>query len=115
LLWDSSWNQWKHLLGAKIGVKATFIQSCRYHHYAGAWHLARWETALPSRIEVALPSNIAEQIAGARQTHPRFGQFAEALDQIRARIESAPVERTDLQKRCAELGIPADFDVSLIT
>ncbi len=27
LLWDSSWNQWKHLLGAKIGVKATFTQS----------------------------------------------------------------------------------------
>ena len=20
LLWDSSWNQWKHLLGTKIGV-----------------------------------------------------------------------------------------------
>jgi hypothetical protein len=115
LLWDSSWNQWKHLLGAKIGVKATFIQSGKYRHYAGAWHLARWETALPSRIEVALPSNNAEQIAEARQTYHRFGQFAEALDQIRARIESAPVERTDLQKRCAELGIPADFDVSLIT
>jgi hypothetical protein len=115
LLWDSSWNQWKHLLGTKIGVKATFIQSGKYQERAGAWYLAQWETALPSRIEVALPSNNAEQIAEARQTYHRFGQFAEALDQIRARIESAPVERTDLQKRCAELGIPADFDVSLIT
>jgi hypothetical protein len=27
---------------------------------------------------------------------------------IRIRIESAPVERADLQKLCAELGIPAD-------
>src|SRR6266849_3890693 len=27
LLWDSSWNQWKHLLGTKIGLKATFVQS----------------------------------------------------------------------------------------
>ena len=113
LLWDSSWNQWKHLLGTKIGVNATFIQSGKYCHDAGTWHLAQWETALPSRIEVALPSNIAEQIAEARQTHHRFGQFAEALDQIRARIESAPVERTHLQRLCAELGIPADFDISL--
>src|SRR5579859_1157083 len=115
LLWDSSWNQWKHLLGAKIGVKATFIQSGKYQHRAGAWHLVKWQTALPSRIEVALPANIAEQIADARKTHHRFGQFAEALDRIRARIESAPVERADLQKLCAGLGMPGDFDVVLIT
>ena len=115
LLWDSSWNQWKHLLGAKIGIKATFVQSGKYQQRAGAWHLAQWETALPSRLEVALPSNIAEQIAEARQIHHRFGEFAEALDLIRARIESAPVERADLRKLCTELGIPADFDISLIT
>jgi hypothetical protein len=115
LLWDSSWNQWKHLLGTKIGIKATFIQSGKYQQRGGAWHLAQWETALPSRIEVALPSNIAEQIAEARKTHHRFGEFAEALDLIRMRIESVPVERIDLQKLCAELGIPADFDISLIT
>jgi curved DNA-binding protein CbpA len=115
LLWDSSWNQWKHLLGTKIGLKATFIQSGKYQQRAGAWHLAQWETALPSRIEVALPSSIAEQIADARKIHHRFGEFSEALDLIRIRIESAPVERADLQKICAELGIPADFDISLIT
>jgi hypothetical protein len=115
LQWDSSWNQWKHLLGTKIGLKATFIQSGKYQQRGGAWHLAQWETALPSRIEVALPSNIAEQIAHARKTHHRFGEFSEVLDLIRMRIESAPVERADLQKLCAELRIPADFDISLIT
>jgi hypothetical protein len=115
LLWDSSWNQWKCLLSTKIGVKATFIRTGKYCHDAGGWHLAQWEIALPSRIEVALPSNIAEQTAEARKTHHRFGQFAEALDQIRARIESAPVERADLQKLCAGLGMPGDFDVALIT
>ena len=115
LLWDSSWNQWKHLLGAKIAVKATFVQSGNYQHRSGAWHLAQWETALPSRIEVALPSNIAEQIADARKIHHRFGQFAEALGLIRARIDSAPVEKADLQRLCAGLGMPGDFDVALIT
>ncbi len=58
LFWDSSWNQWKHLLGAKVGVKAPFIQNGKYQHRAGAWHLVNWETALSSRLEVALPSNI---------------------------------------------------------
>lgn len=114
LLWDSSWNQWKHLSGAKIGVKATFIRSGKYQHRAGAWHLVKWESAVPSRMETTLAANVSEQIAEARQTHHRFGQFAGALDQIRARIESAPLERADLQKLCAGLGIPGDFDVALI-
>lgn len=115
LLWDSSWNQWKHLLSVKISVKADFIQSGKYQHHAGAWHLVKWETALPSRVEAALPANIREQIAEACRTHHRFGEFADALDLIRARLESAPVERADLQRLCAGLGMPGDFDVSLIT
>jgi hypothetical protein len=51
----------------------------------------------------------------ARRTHHRFGQFADELDRIRRRIDSAPIERADLQKLCAGLGIPGDFDVALIT
>jgi hypothetical protein len=115
LLWDSSWNQWKHLLGSKISIKATFVQSGKYYHRADAWHLAKWETALPSRLEVALPADMAERIDDARTAHHRLGEFAEALDMIRARINSAPVERTDLQKFCTGLGMPGDFDVALIT
>jgi hypothetical protein len=115
LSWDSSWNQWKHLLGTKIGINATFIQSGKYQHRGGAWYLVQWETALPSRMEATLPANISEQINEARQTHHRFGQFADALDRVRRRIESAPIERADLQKLCAGLGIPGDFDVALIT
>ena len=115
LLWDSTWNQWKHRLGAKIGIRATFIQSGKYQHRAGTWRLVEWQTALPSRIEVALPANISQQVAEAYSTYHRLGQFAEVLDLIRARIESAPLERADLQRLCAGLGMPCDFDVSLIT
>lgn len=115
LSWDSTWNQWKDLLGAKVGVKATFIQSGKYQQRGVAWHLVKWETALPSRTEATLPFNIAEQINEARQTHHRFGQFADALNRIRTRTESSPIERADLQKLCAGLGIPGDFDVALIT
>lgn len=115
LAWDPSWNQWKHLLGAKAIVEAAFIQSGKYQRRADTWHLLRWQTALPSRIEVTLPANIAEQVNEARHTHHRFGQFADALDRVRTRLESAPIERAELRKLCAELGIPGDFDVALIT
>ena len=66
-------------------------------------------------LKLRSPVNIAEQINEARQTHHRLGQFADALGRIRTRIESAPIERADLQKLCAGLGIPGDFDIALIT
>ncbi|MCI0723684.1 MAG: hypothetical protein L0338_32705 [Acidobacteria bacterium] len=115
LTWDATWNQWKHLLGAKVGVRATFIQSGKYRRLGDAWDLVQWEAALPSRMEVRLPADIANQINKARNTYHRFGQFADALECIRIRIESAPVERMTLQKMCGDLGIPGDFDVAQIT
>jgi len=116
LQWDSSWNEWKHLVGAKIGVKGTFIQSGQYkRRNDNDWRLVQWETALPSRVDVELPTNIAAQIAEAREAHHRFGQFADVFDDIRAGIESAPIERDELQRRCSGLGIPGTFDVAFIT
>ncbi len=115
LTWDATWNQWKHLLGAKVGVRATLVQSGKYRRREDAWDLVQWEAAVPSRIEVRLPADIADQIEKARNTHHRFGQFADALECIRTRIESAPVERTTLQRMCGDLGIPGDFDVAQIT
>jgi hypothetical protein len=107
--------RWKHLLGAKVGIKATFIHNGKYQHRAGVCRLVQWETALPSCIEVLPPADIADQITEARQTHHRFGQFADTLDQIRSRVESRPLAKADLQKPCAALGIPGGFDLRLIT
>ncbi len=115
LRWDATWNQWKHLLGAKVGIRATFVQSGKYRRRGDAWDLVQWEAGLPSRIEVRLPADITGQINKARNTYHRFGQFADALECIRIRIESAPVERMTLQKMCGDLGIPGDFDVAQIT
>ena len=115
LAWETNWNQWKHLLGAKVSVQATLVHSGKYRYRGDSWELTRWETALPSRLEVTLPGNISEQIAEAQNTHHRFGQFALELDQIRSRIDSAPVEKEELQRLCVGLGIPGDFDVALIT
>ncbi len=115
LTWDATWNQWKNLLGTKIAVRGTFVQSGKYRRRGNEWELVQWEAALPSRIEVRLPADIAEQISKARNDHHRFGQFADALECIRTRIDAGPVERGTLQRMCGDLGIPGDFDVAQIT
>jgi hypothetical protein len=114
VVWDATWNQWKHLLRAKIEVRGMFVESGKYRHRGGEWHLLKTETALPSRLEVKLPADIAEQVETARKTYHRFGQFSDALGRIRARIEREPVEREELRRLCWDLHIPGDFDVAQI-
>ena len=114
IVWDATWNRWKHLLSTKIEVKAIFVESGKYHCRGGDWHLLKWETALPSRLEVKLPADIAEQVVTARKTYHRFGQFSDALDSIRARMEREPVEREELRRLCWDLQIPGDFDIAQI-
>jgi len=71
--------------------------------------LAQWETATSEPHRSPLPSNIAEQIAEARQTHHRFGQFAEPSIKFARASSPRLSERTHLQRLCAELGIPGRF------
>jgi hypothetical protein len=78
ILWDPTWNQWKHLLGAKIEVTGTFVQSGKYRKRGGAWKLVRWETALPSQLSVELPADFQQQLETARATYHRFGQYSRA-------------------------------------
>ena len=115
IAWDATWNQWRHLLGAKVELQGTFVQTGKYHHRNGQWHLVKWETALPSRIHVKVPANIGEQIERARRSYHRFGEFSDALGQIRSRIEREPLEREQLRRLCWDLGIPGDFDIVQIS
>ena len=114
-LWDRTWNQWKHLLGTKIEVEGTFVQSGKYRKRRGEWELVTWETALPSRLEVKLPPDFQQLTESAKNTYHRFGAYSRALDQIRLRLEHRAVERAELQQVCSELGIPGDFDVAQIS
>ena len=115
IMWDASWNRWRHLLGAKVELDGTFVQTGEYQRRNGQWSLNKWETALPSRIQVEVPSSIAQQIEAARKSYLRFGQFSNALGQIRSRIEREPLEREQLRRLCWELGMPGDFDVAEIS
>src|SRR5271165_6025700 len=114
-VWDRSWNQWKHLLGIKIEVEGTFVQSGKYRKRRGEWELVTWETALPSRLQVKPPVVFQQQVEMARTTYHRFGQYSRALDQIRLRLEHRAVERADLEQMCSELCIPGDFDVAQVS
>jgi hypothetical protein len=115
IIWDATWNRWRHLLETKVELLGTFFQTGKYQRRNGQWSLNKWETALPSRIQVKVPANIAEQIEAARKSHHRFGQFSDALGQIRSRIERQPMERDQLRRLCWDLGMPGDFDVAQIS
>lgn len=115
LAFDSTWNQWRHLVGTKFGIAATFVKSGKYRLRGGEWHLVNWETALPSRVKITLPADVQEVLASARKTYHRFGQFFDAIQQIRLRLEREPLERAELTRICDELRIPPDFDVAQVS
>jgi hypothetical protein len=115
VIWDPTWNQWKHLLTPKVEIDATFVHTGRYRMKSGTWHLVEWESALPSRLHVNLPANLPEQVATAKNTYHRFGRYSQALETIRARIEGEPVEKKELDQILGMMGVPGDFDVAQIT
>lgn len=114
LIWDQTWNQWKHLLGAKVEIEAVFVHAGKFRMKAGAWNLVEWESALPSRLQVNLPANIQEQTDAAKKTFRRFGQYSKAIEQLRLRIERGPVDKRELERILGQLGVPGDFDVAQI-
>ncbi len=115
LAFDPTWNQWRHLISTKFGVEATFVKSGKYLFRNGEWYLVHWETALPSRLKITLPGDTQEVLANARKTYHRFGKFYDAIQKIRFRLEREPIERTELDRICGELRIPADFDIAQIS
>jgi hypothetical protein len=115
LAWDTTWNQWKHLLPAKIGVEATCVANGKYRLRSGEWNLVSWFSALPSRLELSLPADITGQLQAAKRTYHRFGQYSAAFAEIRLRLEREPLEKTYLDRLCSELGVPGDFDIAQIS
>lgn len=96
--WDLSWNQWKHWLRGRIEVNATFVHTGKYRLHRGEWILQEWYTALPSRLDVELPSNIAPDVERAKAIHALLGEHADVLARIRAEIEKQPVEHVQIQE-----------------
>src|SRR5207248_5607395 len=115
IAWDPTWNRWKHLLYSKIEVEGAFVRSGRYEKRGSEWKFVDWETGLPSRLSVSIPADFEHDIERARNRYIRFGHYSRGLDQIRLCLEHKAIERKDLERMCAELGIPGDFDVAQIS
>jgi len=115
VVWDATWNQWKHLLRTKMEVDAIFVPRSEYRKRRGEWELVSWETALPSRLEAKLPADFQRQVQAAQTAYHRFGQYSRALDEIRFYLEHRAIERAELERMCSELRIPGDFDIAQIS
>jgi hypothetical protein len=115
LVWDSTWNQWKHRLSAEAHIQATFLQTGVYRVKDGQWILLRWEKVLPSRIKVTLPADITPQIEAARRRHHVLGQHVRFFTQLRTRIDREPVAKSEIERLFGEVGIPGDFGAEQIT
>ena len=113
-VWDRSWNQWKHLLGTQMEVEGTFVKSGKYRKRRSQWKPLTWETALPSRLEIKLATDFQQELDAAKAAYHRFGQYAEAFEQIRLRLECRAIEKAELEKMCSPLRLPGDFDLAQI-
>jgi len=113
-VWEPTWNQWKHLLGTKMEVDGTFVPSGKYRKHRGQWELVTWETALPSRLEIKLAADFEQQLDAAKATYHRFGQYADAFEQIRLLLEYRAIEKSELERMCSPLRLPGDFDLAQI-
>lgn len=102
--WDVIWNHWKRWLRGRIHVDATFVRSGKFQLHEGEWVLRSWHTALPSRIQVRLPDNIADDIDRAKAIHALLGEHAAVVERIRAEVERQPVEHVQIQDWLDRLG-----------
>ena len=109
--WDPTWNQWKHLVSTKAGISGTFVASGMYRRNAGEWQLVRWETALPSRLNLSVPLDASIALSAAKRAFQRFGEHYDEIQSIRLRLDREPLDERALSALCRELGIPEDFDV----
>jgi hypothetical protein len=109
---DSTWNQWCQLVGTKIGISGTFVEAGKYRFDAGEWRLVKWQTAVPSRLNIDLPSDAAEAIKAARRAYERFGEHHDAIARIRERLQREPLDESAVAELCRQLRIPSDFDIA---
>ncbi len=98
LRWDLTWNHWKHWLRTRIEVQATFVHAGKYRLYDGEWILRKWQAALPSRLQVHVPSNVAEDVQHAQTIHALLGEHADLVQHIRNQCEKIPLEHTQVER-----------------
>jgi hypothetical protein len=102
--WDVTWNHWKHWLRGRIHVDATFVGSGEFQLHEGERVLRSWHTALPSRIQIRLPDDIADDIDRAKAIHALLGEHTDVVERIRSEAQRQPVEHVQIQDWLDQLG-----------
>jgi hypothetical protein len=100
LNWDLTWNHWKRWLNSRIQVKATFV-----HTTTGQPVQSEPWVALPSRLRVTMPEDLADDIRRARAIHALLGQHANLIEKIRTEVQKQPVEHARIQGWFDQLGV----------
>jgi len=102
-VWDATWNRWKHLLGAKMEIKRNFRKEREVSPAQGQMGTGHMGNALPSRLEIKLPSDFVQQVEAAKRTYHRFGQYSPSLDKIRSLVERKPMEKPAIERMLAAM------------
>ena len=103
--WDLTWNQWKHWLKSRIEVEATLVHAGKYRFRKGEWILRQWFAALPSRIQVSLPADLAADVERAQAIHKLLGEHADLVTHVREELVKRPVEHTVIQNWFDQLAV----------
>lgn len=103
--WELTWNQWKHWLKSRIEVEATMVHAGKYRFRKGEWILRPWFAALPSRIQVSLPADLAGDVERAQAIHKLLGEHADLVTRVRAELVKQPVEHTVIQQWLDQLAV----------
>jgi hypothetical protein len=113
--WDLTWNHWKHWLRTRIEVQATFVHAGKYRLYNGKWILRKWQAALPSRLQVHAPSNVAEDLQHAQTIHALLGEYADLVQHIRNQCEKLPIEYTQVERWFGQVNASAHLKPHHVT
>jgi hypothetical protein len=113
--WDLTWNHWKHWLRSRVDVEATFVRTGEYLPRKGEWVLRTWHTALPSRLRLTQPENIAADIERAKAIHTLLGENAAVVERIRAELQEQPVEHVRILDWFDRLGTSSHLQPQHVT
>jgi hypothetical protein len=105
LPWDLTWNQWKHWMKSRIEVQATLIHAGKYRLRKGEWILREWFAALPSRIQVSVPKDLAGDVERAQAIHMLLGEHADLVGRVKAEVAKEPIEHTVIQHWSEQLAV----------
>jgi hypothetical protein len=104
LRWNSTWNNWKPWLRSRISIASDFVEAPKVHFEDGERVVTSWWIALPSRISVAVPASLSDDIESARAFHGLLGRHADILTKVCEEVAREPVEASTVQFWFDELG-----------